>query len=107
MRKIDLRPYATEQLDVEGKTLPFDVRSSLVNALFLKPLNGVALLKRDDLARKIEANDGADLLLEEQEWYEVKIAVQEAELQGRWYVEFVRRVLEATEVKVIEQPEGT
>lgn len=103
MRKINLSPYLTSQVDEAGNALPFEVKSSLINALFLKPLNGMALLKRDDLARKIEANEGDDILLEEQEWYEVKIAVQEAELQGRWYVEFVRRVLEAPEVKVVEQ----
>lgn len=102
MRKIDLRPYDTRVMSPTGP-LPFDVKGSLAEVLFTKPRTGRELLKRDKLAIKIEDHPDDTLLLEQGDWTLLVEAVEQTPLPGRDYVEFVRRVLEAPDVEVLEK----
>lgn len=94
MYKIDIRPY-----DVEGKQ--FVVKESLVNILFsvTEKLNGVELIRRDELAKDIMDSED-DLLLEDTQYATVKGAVERFQGFGRAHVEFVKRILHAEKTKV-------
>lgn len=102
MKKILISDYAISQ---DGKDLSYPMREALAEVLFHPNLKIVALdlLKRDDLARKIQSYDSDDLLLEEAEYALVKAAVDKVDSFTRNDVEFVKRVLDAETVEVVEK----
>ena len=100
MRKIDLTSYT-----VEGDHT-FDVRASLAAILFNEDkLDGRELIRRDELARKVENWPDHTLLLEESDWMKFERGLNASDLKphGRSVVEFVKRVLDAPEVDVKEK----
>lgn len=104
MRVIDTTPYVGEGRGPDGSPVPlppYDIRTSLIEILFLPSLQLGArqALERDDLARKIKACEGSDLLLEDAEYQQIESAVNGFKGYGRNDVEFVRRVLEAKKVE--------
>ena len=116
MRSIDLAPYKTGKQVIVVATVDkngdqaaeevvedeeFDIRKSLVACLFAdQRIDPRELLRRDKLATVIEEWDGDDLLLEEADWDCIQRGLIVAATNDRAAVEFVRRVLEAPEVKV-------
>lgn len=102
MRKIDISNYKIKADD--GKEQEYSVRESMANILFnpaLK-LDSVSLIRNDILARKILDCVDDNILLEEVEYNVIKVACNE--IRGYVYsdVEFVKRILNAPEVKVKE-----
>ena len=98
MKKIDLTAYSI------GSGNTFDIRTSLVAVLFNEKVDPRELLKRDALATRIEQWEGDTLLLENAEWQKVVGGLSATDLKpfGRDVVEFVRRVLDAPDVSVVE-----
>mgnify|MGYP001613957112 CR=1 FL=1 len=103
MRKIDLQPYLILQhKSVDGKPLQFDVKDSLIELLFLEgTMPAKERLNREKLAQIIEAANG-QILLEEADWTKLVGGLQYADMKGRHFNEFVRRVYEAPEITVRE-----
>ncbi len=102
MRKILISDYKVIQ---DGKELPYPMREALAEVLFhpdLK-LRALDLLKRDDLARKILNQSESHILLEDSEYSLIKSAVDVVQGFTRNDVEFVRRVLNAESVEVMEK----
>lgn len=103
MRKIDLTSYPVG----EGNT--FEVRPSLVSILFNQDkLDGREVIRRDELAQKIEACPDDSILLEEVDWNRIVGGLTATDLKphGRSVVEFLRRVLDAPQVEVTEKKEA-
>jgi hypothetical protein len=99
MRKLDLMSYSFG----ESK---FEVRPSVVAVLFNEEnLDGREIIRRDELARKIEDFEGDEILLEEAEWAKIVSGLNASNLKphGRSIVEFVRRILDAPKVEVTEK----
>jgi len=102
MRKIQVSDYFIIQ---DGKELPYPMREALAEVIFhpdLK-LRALDLLKRDDLARKILDHSDSHILLEDSEYDLIKSAVNVVQGFVRNDVEFVRRVLDAESVEVVEK----
>lgn len=104
MRSIDLSDYTVMVEDPEKGPRPvsYKVRESIVNMLFnpaLK-LSGMELLATDTLARSIMANKDDALLVEEADYGKIRQAIEAYRGFTQNDVEFVRRVLHASEVKV-------
>lgn len=100
MRKIDLTDY-----EFAGNA--FQVRPSLVSVLFSEPkLDGREIIRRDELALKIENHPGDFILLEETDWNKLVNGLKGIDLQphGRSVVEFLKRVLDAPTIEVQEKP---
>ena len=98
MRKIDLGDYLVGDV-------PFQVRPSLVVILFNeKGIDARELLRRDELATRIENTIDDTLLLEEADYKKIVSGLNATDLQpyGRSAIEFVRRVLDAPVVSVKE-----
>ena len=104
MRKLDLRNYQyTQRIQnpvnggIEGITLPYLVKDSILNILFLPVLGlrGAALVKQNVLAIKIEQADG-EIQLEEEEYQRVKTAAENYVAQSRADVELIDRILNQT-----------
>ena len=71
-------------------------------ALLFQPalkLNSVSLLRQDELAKKI-IDSGDELLLEEEEYLRLKVAVDTVQGLGQNDVELVRRIINAPEIEV-------
>ena len=102
MKKLVLSDYRVEINGTDGtKTIPYHVRSAVVELLFnpeLK-LGAVELLKRDDLGKKI-LKEKDFILLEKPEYDQIKSACEFAKGFSKNDVELVRRILEAEEVDV-------
>ena len=99
MRKLDLTSYKFEGHD-------FEVRQSLASILFNEDkLDGREIIRRDDLARKIEGFEGDVILLEEVDWKKLVSGLNATDLKphGRSVVEFAKRVLDAPTVDVVEK----
>ena len=104
MRKLNLVDYQWTQKvrnpikgQTEDFTLPYRVKDSILNILFLPALKlmGAALVKQNILAMKIEqAQD--EVMLEEEEYERVKRAVEVYPAQSRADVELVDRILNQT-----------
>ena len=104
MRKLDLRNYQYTQRvgnpingRVEDVTLPYLVKDSILNIMFLPvlQLKGAELVKQNVLAMKIEqAKD--EILLEESEYERIKRAVEAYPAQSRADVQLVDRILNQT-----------
>lgn len=98
MRKIILTDY-----EFGGNT--FQVRPSLASILFNEDkLDGREIIYRDELARKVESHEGDEFLVEEADWKKLVSSLNATDLKpfGRTVVEFVKRVLDAPQVTVIE-----
>jgi len=106
MRKINIEDYILESMDNAGNVVkgPYKVKESLIGILFhpdLK-LGGRELLLRDKLADKINDSEG-EILLEETDYYKLKLAIETINGYTRNDVEFVQRILDAEEVEVVEK----
>jgi predicted glycosyltransferase involved in capsule biosynthesis len=100
LRRIDLKNYDVGEGD---KKFPYDVKGSMVNALFNPDLRlgFKELFENDRVAQKI--NSAQDhVLLEEAEYQKLKQAFESFRGYNKEDVELVRRVLEAPETNVIE-----
>lgn len=103
MRKLNLRNYETTQKVKGGDGEPietkvtFNVKDSVLTVLFLPELRlmGAALVKQNVLAIKIEQAED-EVMLEEEEYERVKLAVEKYPAQGRMDVELVDRILNQT-----------
>lgn len=104
MRQIDLSNYSVHVRDEKGEwiDLPYEVKDSITEVLFARDLqlSGRELLKRDDLARKLRDCADSNVLLEEEEWNKLVMAVETIKGLGRPDVELVRRILEAPKIEV-------
>lgn len=79
----------------------YDVKTSIIEVLFHPDLNlpSAAILERDETAHKILHCDGS-VLLEEQEWINLRIAVQTVSGFTRRDSQFIHRVLDAPKVEM-------
>lgn len=95
MYRINVKNY-----DVQGKE--FLVKESIVNVLFgaTEKLNGVELLRRDELAKDILGCEDEELLLEDTQYATVKGAIERFQGFGKAEIEFVKRILHAEKTKV-------
>lgn len=102
MKKIPMTDYLVM---INGQDQAYPMREALAEVLFHPALKIVALdlLKRDDLARKILSGKDNTMLLEETEYSLIKDAVGKVDSFTRNDVEFVKRVLEAQTVEVVEK----
>lgn len=102
MKKIPMTDYLVM---INGQDQAYPMREALAEVLFHPALKIVALdlLKRDDLARKILSGKDNTMLLEETEYSLIKDAVGKVDSFTRNDVEFVKRVLEAETVEVVEK----
>ena len=99
MRKILLDDY-----EYEGRA--FNVRPSLAAVLFSEPrLAPREVIRRDELAVKIENCPEPILLLEEAEYLKLVTGLNASDLAplGRAVVPFVKRILDAPEIEVQEK----
>jgi len=112
MRKLDLRNYQyTEKVQnpvkgVEEVTLPFLVKESILNIMFLPTLGlqGAELVRQNVLAMKIEQAED-EVLLEEEEYQRVKKAAENYKAQSRADVGLIDRILNKTqEIESEKQP---
>ena len=104
MRKINLTNYNI-QVDIpEPGIVPYNVKNSIINILFHPDLNlnGVELLSINKLANKVEEAE-KEILLEEVDYLKIKTAVETITGYNRNDIEFVRRILEAEEIEVVEK----
>lgn len=100
MRKIDLTDYKTTGDNT------FSVRQSLAAILFNeKKLDGREIIRRDELARRIETYPEDSILLETTDYDKFVSGLRDTDIQpfGRDVVEFLRRVLDAPVVDVQEK----
>ena len=102
MKKIPVTDYT---VSINGQDQTYPVREALAEVLFHPAIKifALELLKRDDLARKILACEDEFLLLEDADYAKVKDAVSKVDTFTRNDVEFVRRVLNAETVEVVEK----
>lgn len=102
MRKLDLTDYSFG-LDNENT---FSVRPSIAAILFNEEkLDGREIIRRDELAQKVESCPEDTILIEESEWTKIVNGLKATDLKphGRGIVEFVKRVLDAPVVDVKEK----
>ena len=111
MRKLNLRDYQYTQKvqnpvlgSVEEVSLPYLVKDSILNILFLPSLGlqGAALVRQNVLAIKIEQSED-EVMLEEEEYQRVKKAAETYKAQSRADVQLIDRILNQTpEVEIPE-----
>ena len=126
MKKINLKPYEIEIVDVEKlqkekklaekegtvltdvpmKTEDFDVKENLANIVFSIKHGGREYLKDCDLAHKIEDCKEDFILLETSEYKKIVSAVDKWENWQKNHEPFIRRIYDAKEVKVEESKKG-
>jgi len=92
------------QPDGTSKEIPYNTKDSIIQLMFHPELRlgGLDLLKQNKVAEKI-LKAGIDVLLEEDEYGQVKRAVESFKGFTQNEVELVKRVLECPEVKVKEK----
>jgi len=119
MRQIDITDYTvplpnpkggeerknedgTIEIEPEMVDVPYRFKQSMIELLFARDnqLNGMEILERDKLARKVYDCSNGNVLLEEDEWNKFKNALQVVKGLGRPDVELVRRILEAEKIEV-------
>ncbi len=102
MKKIDIRPYTVSVVRTDGtkEDVPYQVKESLIEILFNRELklNGVGVVKQNQLAEKILAAGPDELLLEDEEYERVSRALSLIEGLGKNDVEFAKRIIDATQV---------
>lgn len=97
MRTIDLSDYTTS----EGQI--FNVRPSLVVVLFSEPKLGPReMIRRDELARRIEEQVESVLLVEEEDYARIVRGLEHTDFKeiGRAAVPLIERVLNAPVAQV-------
>ncbi len=108
MRRLNLENYqVTEKVrnpvtgGVQEFTLPYNVKDSILNILFLPSLKlqGAMLVKQNVLAMKIE-QAGAEIMLEEEEYQRVLAAANAYQAQSRADVQLIDRILNQTPEKI-------
>jgi uncharacterized protein YacL (UPF0231 family) len=105
MKKINLKDYEVEVRTPTGTNrVNYEVKTSIIGLLFQPELklNGVELLKQNQLAEKILQHQEPEILLEDAEYNKIKQAIDLVKGFGKNDVELVRRVLEAEDVSVTE-----
>lgn len=103
MRELDLTNYQYTQKvqnpvrGVEEITLPYLVKESILNIMFLPDLRlqGAELVRQNILAMKIE-QAGDSIMLEEEEYERVRKAAEAYKAQSRADVELIDRILNKT-----------
>lgn len=108
MRRLDMTPYPVTATfpdpdkpgAVKTESKPFDVTGSVVTVLFGRGADGRELLKRDAIAKKIEAAKGKKALLEEEEYQTLLTAFRDWKTFTRYEVELIRRIEDAPQVQV-------
>lgn len=103
MRELDLTNYQyTHKVQnpvrgVEEITLPYLVKESILNIMFLPDLRlqGAELVRQNILAMKIE-QAGDSIMLEEEEYERVRKAAEAYKAQSRADVELIDRILNKT-----------
>ena len=102
MKKIDIRPHTVTVVRTDGtkEEVPYQIKESLVEILFNRELklNGVGVIKQNQLAEKILASGLDELLLEDEEYERITRALSLVEGLGKNDVEFAKRVINATQV---------
>ena len=106
MRELDLTNYSTTVKEVRNGKLvdkkdEYDVKGSLVSILFMpgNNVNARESFKRQVLANQIETANGS-VLLEEADWQKLVDAAEKLENVGRNDVEFMHRILDASQVEI-------
>ena len=106
MKKINLKNYTVSITRPTGikEDVPYQVKDSIIELLYAPTLklNGVQLLKQQQLVNKIHAAEN-DILLETEEYENLTKAINIIEGFGKNDVELVNRILNAEEVKVSEK----
>ena len=96
MKTLDVSDYMV-LVDETAKYVPYAVRPSLIALLFAqRDLDAVALLDRDDLARKIRDVADDTLVLEDAEFAKLVTAVKTFKGYTKNDVTLVRRILDAS-----------
>lgn len=107
MKKINLTPFNVTIRIPDGTTkeLPYGLRESMVEILFqpILKLNNYNLIKQEDLARKIIAA-GNELILDDEEYARLKVALEKIEGWGKNDVEMVKRIMNAESVSEETKP---
>jgi len=108
MRRINLENYTEVVRDEEsGKDveLAYPVKNSMVDALLSRELGLSAreALGREDLARRIKGCSDGAILIEEEEYKKLVVAIDTIKGWCRTDIEFLKRILEAPEVEVEEK----
>lgn len=102
MKKLDIQPYQVSVVRTDGtkEEVPYQVKESMVEILFNRDLklNGVGVIKQNQLAEKILAANSDELLLEDEEHERVMKALSLVEGLGKNDVEFAKRIINATSV---------
>ncbi|MDD2777727.1 MAG: hypothetical protein PHI16_02365 [Methanocellales archaeon] len=106
MRKLDLSKYKISIRDNDGnmKVVDYFFKESVVEIMFhpdLK-LSGRELLQNDIVAEKIEKSDN-EVLLEEDEYYKVKNAIDTYKGFSRNEVEMIKRINNCPKIEVKEK----
>ena len=101
MRKVDLAPY---DIGVSGSPVIYNCREICKGVLFSQQLRltGEALLKNYEVWKKVEAQSGDEVLLEEADYKALLGALNGVSGFGFGDIEFVERVRNAPEVPVKE-----
>lgn len=88
--------------------VPYHVSDSLIDIMMARDLQltGREVLERDKIARKIlDCTDGY-VLLEEEEWSKLNIAVDTVKGMSKPEVELLRRIVDAKKIEVEAKPEA-
>jgi hypothetical protein len=108
MRKLDLTDYTFPGRNERGEIteFPYLVRDSVIAVLFHPELKLTArqALDRDDIARKVRDCPEPFILLEDAEYALVRNSVETVKGFVQADVRFIRRVLDAPEVRVTVAP---
>lgn len=113
MKKIDLSKYLVtvkvkEKENIVDRQLPYDVKGSIRGILFHpdQRLSGIDLMENFKLSEKIMAAEDS-ILLEKDDYNRLKKSFDAFRGFGENDVELVRRILDAPEVQVKEDPHPT
>lgn len=111
MRNLNLTNYVVQVSAADGEGTvdrPFAVCSSLITLIFSIGSTALEVLRRDDLARKLEAAD-TSIWLEEEEFALLEKAIDQHESFDRFAVPLIRRIkfetpaVDASQVPVPQQ----
>ena len=107
MRKLDITDYEVKALNSNGEILKdtYKVRQSIGIVLFHPQLKLSArqLLDNEKVAIKVEECKEDFIILEEEEYKKIKIAIEALSGLGKNELELVRRILECPTVDVVEK----
>jgi predicted glycosyltransferase involved in capsule biosynthesis len=113
MKKLDLSNYLVTVKVKDGeqivdRQIPYDVKGSIRGILFHadQRLSGIDLMENFKLAEKIAAAEGS-ILLEKDDYNRLKKSFDAFRGFGENDVELVKRILDAPEVQVKEDPHPT